>query len=61
MKTVRQFTEELQRISENKQDLPIVVIAPNGEEIRPSIKMKFKEGSIFTPNAEIERIVIHWD
>lgn len=39
IKTVNQFIEELQRISEDKRKLPLVVQCPNGELTSPSIKM----------------------
>lgn len=40
--TVREFIEKLERISEDKKDLPIIIVCQNGLEIAPSIKMKFE-------------------
>ena len=39
MKTIDDFIKELQRISEDKRKLPLVVQCPNGELTSPSIKM----------------------
>lgn len=39
MKTIDDFIKELQRISEEKRKLPLVVQCPNGELTSPSIKM----------------------
>jgi hypothetical protein len=39
MKTIDDFIKELQRISEDKRKLPLVVLCPNGELTSPSIKM----------------------
>jgi hypothetical protein len=39
MKTIDDFIKELQRISEDKRKLPLVIQCPNGELTYPSIKM----------------------
>ena len=39
MKTIDDFIKELQRISEDKRKLPLVIQCPNGELTSPSIKM----------------------
>lgn len=39
MTTIDQFIIELQSISSEKRQLPLVIIAPNGLEISPKIKM----------------------
>lgn len=39
MKTIDDFIKELQRISEDKRKLPLVVQCPNGELTEPTIKM----------------------
>lgn len=43
MKTIDDFIKELQKISENKRKLPLVIQAPNGELLPPSIKMILDE------------------
>jgi hypothetical protein len=43
MKTIDDFIKELQRISENKRKLPLVIQCPNGELTSPSIKMMWDE------------------
>jgi hypothetical protein len=43
MKTIDDFIKELQRISEDKRKLPLVVQCPNGELTSPSIKMMWDE------------------
>jgi hypothetical protein len=39
IKTVNQFIEELQQISEDKRKLPMVIERPDGELTSPSLKM----------------------
>ncbi len=39
MKTIDDFIKELQRISEDKRKLPLVIQCPNGELTYPTIKM----------------------
>lgn len=39
MKTINEFIQELQAISTNKRELPLVIRCPNGELASPSIKM----------------------
>lgn len=43
MKTIDDFIKELQRISEDKRKLPLVIQCPNGELTSPSIKMMWNE------------------
>lgn len=43
MKTIDDFIKELQKISENKRKLPLVIQALNGELLPPSIKMILDE------------------
>ena len=43
MKTIDDFIKELQRISEDKRKLPLVIQCPNGELTSPSIKMMWDE------------------
>jgi hypothetical protein len=39
MKTINDFIKELSQISADKRELPLVVLAPNGELTYPEIKM----------------------
>ena len=40
--TIDNFIKELQRISEDKRKLPLVIDCPNGLEVYPSIKMRWE-------------------
>ena len=51
-KTINDFIKELQSISEDKRELPLVILCPNGEETDPKIKM-FLENGIFTKPTKI--------
>lgn len=42
-KTINDFIKELQLISEDKRNLPLVVDAPNGIECYPVIKMRWDD------------------
>ena len=42
MKTVNDFIKELERISPDKRELPLIIVCPNGLEVSPVIKMKFE-------------------
>jgi hypothetical protein len=42
-KTIDDFIKELQRISEDKRKLPLVIQCPNGELTSPSIKMMWDD------------------
>jgi len=57
MITINKFIERLQQISEDKRELPLVVICPNGLEVDPNIKMMFGR-SIF--GDKVEKMVITW-
>ena len=59
-KTIDDFIKELQRISEDKRKLPLVIDCPNGLEVEPSIKMRFKDGIMFTKDSKVEKMVITW-
>jgi hypothetical protein len=41
-KTINDFIKELQSISADKRELPLIIQCPNGLEVYPSIKMKFE-------------------
>lgn len=55
-KTINDFIKELQRISPDKRELPLVVYCPNGEETYPSIKMILKDGM----GSEVIKMTITW-
>lgn len=59
MKTINDFIKELQAISPNKRDLPLVIDCPNGLEVYPSIKMRLKKDGVFLID-EVEKMVITW-
>ncbi len=54
------FIKELQRISPDKRQLPLVVYCPNGEQVSPSIKMIFKDNILLSPDSQVEKMVITW-
>ncbi len=56
--TINDFIKELQSISPDKRKLPLVVDCPNGLEVYPSIKMRFKDGNFMGGN--VEKMVITW-
>jgi hypothetical protein len=59
MKTIDDFIKELQRISENKRKLPLVIQCPNGELTSPSIKMMWDEQlTMFVK--EPDKMIISW-
>lgn len=58
--TTNDLIYELENISEDKKSLPIVIIAPNGIECRPNIKMMFENDIIATKDAKVEKMVITW-
>jgi hypothetical protein len=45
--TTNDFIKQLQNISEDKRELPLVITAPNGLEFEPKIKMGTDTGMIF--------------
>lgn len=59
-KTVNDFIKELQSISDEKRKLPILIVCPNGLSVSPSVKMRIKKGTEFTPEQEVEAMVIAW-
>ena len=58
--TIDSFIKDLQCISEDKRKLPLVIDCPNGIEVYPSIKMRFKDGIMFTKDSKVEKMVITW-
>lgn len=61
METVKDFIKELKRLSPKKQNLPIQVVCPNGMLAYPTIKMKFKDDVLFSPDSEVESIIISYE
>jgi hypothetical protein len=59
MKTIDDFIKELQRISENKRKLPLVIQCPNGELTSPSIKMMWDE-PLMMFEKEQDKMTISW-
>ena len=42
-KTINDFIKNLQQISPEKRELPLVIDCPNGLETNPSIKMRWND------------------
>jgi len=59
-KSLNDFILEALQISEDKRKLPVVADCPNGMEVFPNIKMRLKKGTEFTPQQEVEKMVITW-
>jgi hypothetical protein len=59
MKTIDDFIKELQRISEEKRKLPLVIQCPNGELTSPSIKMMWDE-PLMMFEKEPDKMIISW-
>jgi hypothetical protein len=59
MKTIDDFIKELQRISEEKRKLPLVIQCPNGELTSPSIKMMWDE-PLEMFEKEPDKMIITW-
>lgn len=58
--TIDDFIKELQAISEEKRKLPFVIECPNGLLVEPKIKMIFKDGTMLTKKAKVEKMAIAW-
>ena len=58
--TVNEFIKKLERISEDKKELPILIVCPNGLEVEPQIKMKFENYGSPLLGDKIEAMVITW-
>jgi hypothetical protein len=57
-KTVNDFINELQSISADKRQLPLIIQSPNGLEVYPSIKMKFENYGSPLLGDKIEAMII---
>jgi hypothetical protein len=61
MKTIDDFIKELQRISEDKRKLPLVIQCPNGELTSPSIKMMWDNPfETLTLEKGPDKMIIDW-
>jgi len=58
--TINKFIEELQKISEDKRELPLIIEYPNGLEVEPKIKMKFENYGSPLLGDKLESMVITW-
>jgi hypothetical protein len=58
-KTIDDFIKELQRISEDKRKLPLVIQCPNGELTSPSIKMMWDD-PLMMWEKEPDKMFISW-
>lgn len=61
MKTINDFIRELQSISPEKRELPLITLAPNGLEVPPQIKMKFENFGSSLNGDELEAMIITWE
>lgn len=58
--TINKFIKELQKISPDKRDIPLIIFAPNGTESSPSIKMKFENfGSPILGDKLVAMVITH--
>lgn len=60
MKTINDFIQELQQVSEDKRKLPLIINCPNGLEVEPTIKMKFENHGSPMLGDKLESMVISW-
>ena len=59
-KTINDFIKELQMISEDKRELPLVIKCPNGQLSSPKIKMLWDDPmEIFTKSPD--KMIITWE
>ena len=59
--TINDFIKDLQRISADKRELPLVIICPNGLEVAPKIKMKFENFGSPLAGDKLEKMIISWE
>jgi hypothetical protein len=57
--TINDFIKELQRISEDKRNLPLVIDCPNGLEVNPVIKMRW-DNPMEMLEKQPDKMVITW-
>jgi hypothetical protein len=59
MKTIDDFIKELQRISEEKRKLPLMIQCPNGELTSPSVKMMWDNPAEVLEHGP-DKMIITW-
>lgn len=59
--TINEFIKELQRISPDKRELPLIIQCPNGLEVAPAIKMKFENYGSPLLGDKLEAMVITYN
>lgn len=59
-KTINDFIKELQAISEDKRNLPLIIDCPNGLEVYPSIKMRWDNQLEVLSGKSPDKMVITW-
>jgi hypothetical protein len=59
-KTINDFIKELQSISADKRELPLIIQCPNGLEVYPSIKMKFENYGSSLLGDKLEAMMVTW-
>lgn len=60
MKTINDLIKELQSLSDQYKQLPVVVLLPNGMLVDPKVKMKYSNDvpTFADKNSKVEKIVI---
>lgn len=58
--TINDFIKQLQAISNDKRELPLVIDCPNGMEVYPSIKMRWDDTSEVLSGKAPDKMVITW-
>lgn len=58
---INDFIKELQKISPDKRELPLIIQCPNGIETTPKIKMKFENYGSPLLGDKLEAMVITWN
>ena len=61
MNTINDFIKQLQAISPDKRELPLIIQCPNGLEAYPKIKMKFENYGSPLLGDKIESMTITWE
>ncbi len=59
-KTINDFIKELQRISPDKRDLPLVIACPNGMTVYPKIKILWSD-PLDMFSKQPDKMIITWD
>ena len=59
-KSLNDFILEALQISEDKRKLPLITQCPNGLEVYPKLKMKFKNYGSPLLGDELEAMAISW-